>query len=61
MTAAQAATVILDGVREERWRILVGKDAHALDAAVRSEPELAYEGKTFQDVLLGENAKLFTD
>src|SRR5208282_9668 len=24
MTAAQAATVILDGVREERWRILVG-------------------------------------
>jgi NAD(P)-dependent dehydrogenase (short-subunit alcohol dehydrogenase family) len=52
MTAAQAATVILDGVREERWRILVGKDAEALDIAVRKEPELAYEGKTFQDIVL---------
>src|SRR3546814_5522082 len=35
MTAAQAATVILDGVREDRWRILVGDDAVALDQAVR--------------------------
>ena len=42
MTAAQAATVILDGVRAEKWRILVGDDAHALDAAVRADPENAY-------------------
>jgi NAD(P)-dependent dehydrogenase (short-subunit alcohol dehydrogenase family) len=43
MTAAEAATVILDGVRAERWRILVGADAHRLDAAVRADPEAAYE------------------
>lgn len=42
-TAAQAATIILDGVRENRWRILVGDDAHVLDANVRSEPERVYE------------------
>ena len=43
MTAAQAATVILDGVRAGKWRILVGDDAHALDAAVRADPEKAYD------------------
>lgn len=42
MTAAQAATVILDGVRAERWRILVGDDAVALDERVRKDPEAAY-------------------
>jgi NAD(P)-dependent dehydrogenase (short-subunit alcohol dehydrogenase family) len=43
LTAAQAASIILDGVREQRWRILVGEDAHRLDAMVRAEPEQAYE------------------
>jgi NAD(P)-dependent dehydrogenase (short-subunit alcohol dehydrogenase family) len=42
MTAAQAATVILDGVKAGKWRILVGDDAHKLDAAVRADPEAAY-------------------
>jgi NAD(P)-dependent dehydrogenase (short-subunit alcohol dehydrogenase family) len=42
VTAAQAATVILDGVRDEQWRILVGDDAHALDEAVRADPLAAY-------------------
>ena len=41
-TAEQAATVILDGVREERWRILIGEDAHRLDEMVRKTPEDAY-------------------
>lgn len=44
MTAAEAATVILDGVRQNRWRILVGDDAHRLDEAVRANPEGAYDG-----------------
>ncbi len=44
MTAAEAATVILDGVREGRWRILVGDDAQRLDEAVRANPEGAYDG-----------------
>jgi NAD(P)-dependent dehydrogenase (short-subunit alcohol dehydrogenase family) len=43
MSAAQAAKVILDGVREDRWRILVGEDAHILDRMVREAPEEAYE------------------
>jgi NAD(P)-dependent dehydrogenase (short-subunit alcohol dehydrogenase family) len=42
LSAAAAATIILDGVRAEKWRILVGDDAEALDAAVRAEPERAY-------------------
>ena len=41
-TAEQAATIILDGVREERWRILVGDDAQLLDKMVREAPEDAY-------------------
>lgn len=42
-TAAQAASIILDGVRQDRWRILVGEDAHILDELVREEPEAAYD------------------
>jgi NAD(P)-dependent dehydrogenase (short-subunit alcohol dehydrogenase family) len=43
LTAAQAAAIILDGVRNDRWRILVGDDAHTLDRMVREAPEQAYE------------------
>jgi NAD(P)-dependent dehydrogenase (short-subunit alcohol dehydrogenase family) len=42
-TAAQAATIILDGVRAGEWRILVGDDAHVLDEMVRESPTQAYE------------------
>jgi NAD(P)-dependent dehydrogenase (short-subunit alcohol dehydrogenase family) len=41
-TAAAAAKIILDGVKAERWRILVGDDAHRLDERVRQTPEKAY-------------------
>ncbi len=44
-TAAEAVKIILAGVREERWRILVGADAHELDRRVRAEPEQAYEAE----------------
>lgn len=43
MSASDAAKVILDGVRAERWRILVGHDAEVLDKMVRETPEEAYE------------------
>ena len=43
LTAAGAATMILDGVRSGAWRILVGEDAKMLDAAVRAKPEAAYD------------------
>jgi len=52
-TAAQAATIILDGVRAERWRILVGQDAGQMDALVRADPEAAYTPQFF-DVLAKE-------
>src|ERR687898_289191 len=42
LSAEQAATIILDGVRAGKWRILVGDDAHALDEAVRADPEDVY-------------------
>jgi NAD(P)-dependent dehydrogenase (short-subunit alcohol dehydrogenase family) len=44
LSAAEAATIILDGVRADRWRILVGDDARALDDAVRADPLTAYDG-----------------
>jgi NAD(P)-dependent dehydrogenase (short-subunit alcohol dehydrogenase family) len=53
VTAAEAATIILDGVRQERWRILVGEDAHVLDRLVREGPEEAYE-PSFMEKLQGQ-------
>ncbi|MEX2488759.1 MAG: SDR family oxidoreductase [Pseudomonadales bacterium] len=43
LSASEAANIILDGVRKEKWRILVGEDAHRIDEKVRSNPEMAYE------------------
>lgn len=42
MSPAQAATVMLDAVRNEEWRVLVGEDAKMLDQMVRGNPEGAY-------------------
>jgi hypothetical protein len=47
-TAAEAATIILDGVKAERWRILVGGDAQKIDELVRADPEHAYETDFFE-------------
>jgi len=47
-TAAQAATIILDGVRRNHWRILVGEDADRLDAAVRADPVHVYDPEFFE-------------
>ena len=49
-TAAQAAGIILDGVRAQRWRILVGADAEYLDKLVRAAPEHAYESSFIDDM-----------
>jgi NAD(P)-dependent dehydrogenase (short-subunit alcohol dehydrogenase family) len=43
LSAAEAATIILDGVRSGAWRILVGEDAKMIDGAVRAKPEAAYD------------------
>ena len=50
VTAAQAVKIILDGVKAERWRILVGDDAHRLDERVRQTPERAYEPEFYQSL-----------
>jgi hypothetical protein len=43
ISAAEAAAIILDGVKADRWRILVGADAHKIDDMVRQSPERAYD------------------
>jgi hypothetical protein len=43
LSAAQAATIILEGVSSGAWRILVGDDAKMLDERVRAKPESAYD------------------
>jgi NAD(P)-dependent dehydrogenase (short-subunit alcohol dehydrogenase family) len=52
LTAAAAATIILDGVRRGDWRILVGEDAHEIDRLVRADPGAAYE-ESFMETLRG--------
>lgn len=59
MTAAQAATVILDGVRAGEWRILVGDDAQRLDTMVRATPGEAYDD-SFAERLRQANVFEFT-
>jgi hypothetical protein len=50
-TAAQAAKIILDGVKAGQWRILVGDDAHRLDARVRETPDQAYTAEFYESLV----------
>jgi NAD(P)-dependent dehydrogenase (short-subunit alcohol dehydrogenase family) len=43
LSATSAARIILEGVRKNEWRILVGEDAVITDEMVRSDPEHAYD------------------
>lgn len=49
-SAATAATIILDGVRKNRWRIVVGEDAELVDALVREDPEHAYDVEFWETI-----------
>ncbi|MGH9007328.1 MAG: SDR family oxidoreductase, partial [Acidimicrobiales bacterium] len=42
-SAAEAAAIILEGVRSGKWRILVGEDAERIDEMVRADPDHAYD------------------
>jgi len=53
VSSAEAATVILEAVKRDEWRILVGADAVALDTMVRSEPENAYTADFFTRLRAG--------
>jgi NAD(P)-dependent dehydrogenase (short-subunit alcohol dehydrogenase family) len=59
LTAAGAATIILDGVRRGDWRILVGDDAVLLDQMVREAPTDAYL-PSFMDTVRQRGAFGFT-
>ncbi|HEX4009925.1 MAG TPA: SDR family oxidoreductase [Solirubrobacteraceae bacterium] len=56
LTAADAATLILDGVRSGAWRILVGEDAAKLDTALRFDPEAAYDYERLARIIAPEAA-----
>ncbi len=43
LPAAQAANTILNGVKNNTWRILIGADTQSLDELVRASPETAYD------------------
>jgi NAD(P)-dependent dehydrogenase (short-subunit alcohol dehydrogenase family) len=43
LSSEDAAAIILDGVREERFRLLVGEDAKWLDRRIRESPERIYD------------------
>ena len=43
VTSKQAAEAILGAVSAGEWRVVIGKDAEAIDARVRADPWSAYE------------------
>ena len=45
---AEAATIILKGVKADQWRILVRPDSHKIDELVRRSPERAYDVDFFE-------------
>ena len=47
-SAAEAAKIILDGVKADRLRILVGPDAEIIDRMVREDPDHAYEPEFYE-------------
>jgi NAD(P)-dependent dehydrogenase (short-subunit alcohol dehydrogenase family) len=47
-SAAEAAAIILAGVKADKWRILVGNDAQVIDEMVRGSPEQAYDLDFFE-------------
>ncbi|MGE0419469.1 MAG: SDR family NAD(P)-dependent oxidoreductase [Acetobacteraceae bacterium] len=47
-SAADAARIILDGVRADRLRILIGPDAELADRMVREDPDHAYDPEFFR-------------
>jgi NAD(P)-dependent dehydrogenase (short-subunit alcohol dehydrogenase family) len=49
-SAAEAATIILNGVKADQWRILVGPDADKIDELVRRSPERAYDVDFFEQL-----------
>jgi hypothetical protein len=47
---AVAVSVILEGVKNKTWRMIIGTDTESLDVLVRESPETVYEPR-FQDIM----------
>lgn len=43
VTSAEAAAAILEAVRDGAWRVLIGRDAEAVDERVRADPWSVYD------------------
>jgi NAD(P)-dependent dehydrogenase (short-subunit alcohol dehydrogenase family) len=56
VSAAEAATIILDGVRSGAWRILVGEDAKTVDAKVRAKPEAVYDPEFVSELIADQTS-----
>lgn len=56
LPAADAAKIILEGVKNKQWRILIGSDTVTLDQLVRESPDTAYD-PDFVDRWQNEHAK----
>jgi NAD(P)-dependent dehydrogenase (short-subunit alcohol dehydrogenase family) len=50
VSSAEGAKIILDGVRNGQWRILVGEDAKALDQLSRTYPEELYDPELYERI-----------
>ncbi len=50
-SAEQASEIILNAVKGNRWRILVGDDAVVIDELVREDPESAYKPEFLQRIV----------
>ncbi len=55
-SAAEAATIILDAVKRDQWRIPVGPDAVLVDEMVREDPEGAYTPEFYRRWVAGSRA-----
>jgi hypothetical protein len=53
-----AAQVILDAVKSDTWRVLVGDDAHRMDELVRADPAHAYDQGFFDNLAAAANWRL---
>ncbi|MEL6981606.1 MAG: SDR family oxidoreductase [Actinomycetota bacterium] len=60
-SSAEAATIILEGLRAGQWRILVGDDAKVLDELVRQDPWSAYEPSFIERLAEGDHLAVFRE
>ena len=56
LAAEEAAQIIIEGIKANTWRILIGTDTQALDQLVRESPDTAYDPDFVERWRLATNA-----